>query len=124
MKIQFNTDDHIDRTKVLAADVSAMIEQALTRFDHHVTRVEVHLSNENGDKSGQQDFRCMLEARLEGLQPLVVTEHAATSKQAVHGAALKLLHLLDSTLGRLQGQREKPTGMHLSEPESSTESEP
>ena len=118
MKIQLNTDDHIDGTKVLAAEVSAMIEQALERFGEHVTRVEVHLSDENGSKSGQQDLRCMLEARLEGQQPLAVTEHAATLKQAVHGAALKLLHLLDSKLGRLQDHREKPTGLPLSEPTS------
>ncbi|MFT4820148.1 MAG: hypothetical protein ACI8PP_001648 [Candidatus Pseudothioglobus sp.] len=102
MKIQLNTDDHVDGTKMLAAEVSAILEQALERFGEHVTRVEVHLSNENGGKRSQQDLRCMLEARLEGLQPLVVTEHATTPKQAVHGAALKLLHLLDSKLGRQQ----------------------
>jgi ribosome-associated translation inhibitor RaiA len=123
MKIQLNTDDHVDATRVLAAEVSAMVEQALERFGEHVTRVEVHLSNENGGKSGQQDQRCMLEARLEGLQPLAVTEHAATLKQAVHGAAHKLVHLLDRTLGRLHDQREKPTGLSLSLSESEPEPE-
>ena len=114
MKIQMKTDVHIDGTEALAAQVSATVEQALERFGEQVTRVEVHLSDENGAKSGQQDQRCMLEARLEGRPPLAVTQHAATQEQAVHGAAQKLAHLVDSTLGRLHDHREKTSGLPLS----------
>jgi len=110
MKIQLNTDDHIDGTEALAAEVSATVEQALGRFSEHITRVEVHLSDENAAKGGQQDQRCMLEARLEGRQPVAVTDQAATLEQAVHGAAKKLAHLLGSTLGRLRDHREKTSG--------------
>ncbi|WP_051676318.1 HPF/RaiA family ribosome-associated protein [Polaromonas glacialis] len=114
MKIQFNTDVNIHGTEALAAQVSASIEQALERFDEHITRVEVHLSDENAGKSGQHDQRCMLEARLEGRQPVAVTNHAATLEQAVQGAAQKLAHLLDSRLGRLHDHREKTSGLPLS----------
>jgi ribosome-associated translation inhibitor RaiA len=114
MKIQLNTDVNIEGSEALAAQVSATIEQALERFREHVTRVEVHLSDENGGKSGQQDQRCMLEARFEGRQPVAVTDHAATQGQAVHGAAQKLARLLDSTLGRLHDHREKTSGLPLS----------
>jgi ribosome-associated translation inhibitor RaiA len=107
MKIQLNTDVHIEGTEALAAQVATTVEQALERFSDHVTRVEVHLSDENGGKSGQHDHRCMLEARLEGRQPV-------TLDQAVHGAAHKLAHLLDSTLGRLHDHREKTSGLPLS----------
>jgi len=62
MKIQLNTDVHIDGTEALAAQVSATVEQALERFSEHVTRVKVHLSDENGGKNGPHDQRCMLEA--------------------------------------------------------------
>lgn len=113
MKIQVNTDVHIDGTEALAAQVSATVEQALKRFSAHITRVEVHLSDENGGKSGQLDQRCMLEARLEGRQPVAVTDHAATLQQAVHGAAQKLAHLLDSRLGRLHDHRERTSGLPL-----------
>jgi len=114
MKIQLNTDVHIDGTEALAAQVSATVEEALERFSEHVTRVEVHLSDENGGKSGQQDQRCMLEARLEGRQPIAVTDHAATLEQAVNGAAHKLARLLDNTLGRLHDHRQKAPGLPLS----------
>jgi len=114
MKIQLNTDVHIDGTEALAAQVSATVEQALKRFSERVTRVEVRLSDENGGKSGQKDQRCMLEARLEGRQPVAVTDHAATLEQAVHGAVHKLAHLLDNTLGRLHDHREKTSGLPVS----------
>jgi hypothetical protein len=38
---------------------------------------------------------------------VAVTEFAATQEQAVHGAAQKMVHLLDSTLGRLNARRGK-----------------
>ena len=107
MRIQVNTDTNVDGHERLVEYVSATIEHALERFSDHVTRVEVHLSDENGGKSGPQDQRCLLEARLEGRQPVVVTETAGTQDQAVHGAAQKLVRLLDSTLGRTQAKRER-----------------
>ncbi|OGA98053.1 MAG: ribosomal subunit interface protein [Burkholderiales bacterium RIFCSPHIGHO2_12_FULL_69_20] len=113
MKIQLNTDAHIDGTEALAAQVSATVALALERFSEHVTRVEVHLSDDNADKRGQQDQRCMLEARLEGRQPVAVTDHAATPEQAVQGAAQKLARLLDSTFGRLHEHREKASVLPL-----------
>jgi hypothetical protein len=65
-------------------------------------KVEVHLSDENSHKkSGHNDKRCVLEARLEGLQPIAVTLQAATLDQAVDGAAEKLKNSLESALGRL-----------------------
>lgn len=114
MKIQLNSDVNIDGTEALAAQVRATLEQALERFSDHVTRVEVHMSDENGGKSGQHDQRCMLEIRLEGRQPVAVTDHAATLEQAVRGAAQKLTHLLDSTFGRLHDHREKTSGLPMS----------
>ena len=113
MKIQFNTDVNIHGTEALAARVSATIEQALEHFIERITRVEVHLSDENAGKHGQHDQRCMLEARIEGQQPVAVTDHAATLEQAVNGAAEKLAHLLESKIGRQQDHREKTSGLPL-----------
>jgi ribosome-associated translation inhibitor RaiA len=105
---------HIDGSEALTAQVSATLTQALARFDGHITRLEVHLSDANGGKTGPHDQRCMLEARLEGRQPVAVTDHAATLQQAVHGAGQKLAHLLDSSFGRLHSHREKAAGLPLS----------
>ena len=110
MQIQINTDRNIEGDEALAARVSGVVEGALSRMSDHITRVEVHLSDESSDKkSGNDDMRCMMEARLEGRQPIAVTDQAATLDQAVDGAADKLARLIESTLGRLRDQRSHRT---------------
>ena len=105
MKIQVNTDKNIEGHKALVAHVEATVTSSLSRFSTHITRVEVHLSDENGGKNGQHDKRCMMEARLEGRQPTAVTCEASTLDQAVAGAADKLKSSLTSTVDRLREHR-------------------
>lgn len=101
MQVQVNTDHNIEGHEALATRVRGVVESALSRVRDHITRVEVHMSDENGDKSGNNDMRCVMEARLEGRQPVAVTDQAETLDQAVDGAAHKLARLIESTLGRL-----------------------
>ena len=110
MQVQINTDRNIEGHEALAAQVSGVVESALSRLSDHITRVEVHLSDENSDKKGGKDkMRCMMEARIEGGQPIAVTHQAATVDQAVDGAAGKLSRMLKSTLGRLRDQKSRKT---------------
>lgn len=105
MIIQINTDSNIEGDAELEQQITAVVGSSLERFGEQVTRVEIHLSDENSDdKSGTDDKRCLLEARLAGLQPISVSDQAATLEQAVDGAVEKLKRSLDSTIGRL-GQR-------------------
>ncbi len=101
MKIQVNTDDNIQGSEDLEQQTQATVESVLGHLAEHITRVEVHLSDENSAKGGSHDKRCMMEARLEGHQPVAATDEAATIDQAIDGAAEKLKRLLDHTLGRL-----------------------
>ena len=103
MQIQVNTDRNIEGSEALAAYVSGAVESALDHMAGHISRVEVHLSDENGDKKGPEDMRCMMEARIEGRQPVAVTHQAATLHQAVDGAADKLTRMIEATIGRLRG---------------------
>jgi len=103
MLIQINTDGNVNQSDTLTKWIEATVRDILGRFSDHVTRVEIHLSDENSDKKyGSSDMRCLLEARLAGLQPVAVTDAAATVEQAVDGAVRKMRRSLDSTLGRLQ----------------------
>jgi len=101
MNIQINTDNNIEGSDELTQQMQAEVESALERFAEHITRVEVHLSDENSSHKGGTDKRCVMEARLEGMQPVVVTEQAENMEQAVHGAADKLKNRLEHELGRL-----------------------
>lgn len=100
MQVQINTDHKSEDPEALAVQVSDVVENALSGVSEHITRVEVHLNDENGDKHGQRDKRCMPEARLEGRQPIAVSHRAASLVQAVGGAANKLTRLIESTLRR------------------------
>ncbi len=102
MIIQVNTDHHIDGNERLGAFLENKIADSLSRFSNQITRVEVHLADENGSKGGENDKRCTLEARLEGIEPLAVTEHADTVDKAVNGAINKLKSALDSVIGKLR----------------------
>ena len=109
MQIQMYTDHNIEGHQALASQVNGVVDSALSRFSDHITRVEVHLSDENSDKSGGNDKRCVMEAHLEGSQPIAVTHQAATLEQAIDGAADKLTRLIESTLGRLRDQKDRRT---------------
>jgi ribosome-associated translation inhibitor RaiA len=105
MIIQINTDSNIEGNAELVQQITAVVSNGLERFSEKVTRVEVHLSDENSEnKFGTDDKRCLLEARLAGLQPISVSDRAATLEQAVDSAVEKLKRSLDNTMGRL-GQR-------------------
>jgi ribosome-associated translation inhibitor RaiA len=101
MKIQINSDNNITAREQLTEQAKATVESTLGHLTEHISRVEVHLSDENSNKGGTNDKRCMMEARLEGHQPIAVTDEAETIAQAIAGAADKLKHSLDHTLGRL-----------------------
>jgi Sigma 54 modulation protein / S30EA ribosomal protein len=100
MQVQINTDHNIAGREAMAAEVTDVVVGALQRFGDRITRVEVHLGDENGPKGGENEKRCMMEARLTGRKPIAVTHHAATIQQAVHGAADNLIRVIESTLGR------------------------
>lgn len=106
MQIHINTDRNIEGRESLATHISSVVEQSLSRFSDNITRVEVHLSDENSDKKGgKDDLKCVIEARIKGRNPLAVTHQATTLEQAFSGAADKIARLIESTLGRSGNQR-------------------
>ena len=121
MQIQINTDHNIEGHEALSAHVRAVVENALGRFSDYVTRVEVHLTDEVGHKSGQDDKRCVMEARLQGRQPQAVTQHAGSMHQAVDGAAAKLTKMLESTIGRMRDQKSRAAAPVPQEPQAPEE---
>lgn len=104
MRIQFNTDSNIEGRDELARWVEDSVATILGRFGERVTRVEAHLSDINAHKIGQDDIRCLLEARPAGLKPVAVSHRADGVELAVNGAAEKLKRALDSTFSRLENR--------------------
>lgn len=107
MQILISTDHNIEGREARAAEITDVLTADLARFSDHITRVVVHLADENGPKAGHDDIRCTLEARLEGRQPIAASHHADTVSLAVHGAADSLMSLIENTLGRTEAIRRR-----------------
>ena len=102
MHIQINTDKNIPGNEAMMQSAKEILDHVLARVAGQITRLEVHLSDENSaSKSGVIDKRCLLEARLAGREPVSVSDLALTIEQAVTGAAHKMVSLLESELGKL-----------------------
>lgn len=102
MTIQFNTDKNLTLHDDFNNKLSTHLSEKLSRFAEHITRLEVHLSDENGNKNGQNDKKCLLEARVEGKPPVVVSAAAQNYELAVDAAVAKLKSSLDTIFGRMQ----------------------
>ena len=105
MQINIRTDSTIERHQGLDDHVHSVVNGAVARFGEQITRIEVHLSDKNKEKSADGDNRCMLEARVTGYQPIAVSDHAETLHQAIAGAADKLKRAIDNALGRLHDKK-------------------
>lgn len=104
MLIQINTDKNIEGTAEMIAHFTGLLKENLDRFDDQVTRLEVHLSDENGKKDAGDDKKCVLEARQKGVDPVVVTSIGATLHQSVKAAADKMYVLLEKSLEKKRVQ--------------------
>jgi len=104
MQIQVHTDNNITGREDVVRLVQSSVEGAVGRFADRITRVEAHLSDTNSHKSKSDDKRCLLEARLAGLQPIAVSHLAATIELAVTSAADKLQRAIESKIGRIQAR--------------------
>ena len=105
MQININTDKTIERHQGLDDHVESVVQAAVGRFGEQITRVEVHLSDDNSQKSVDGGNRCLLEARVTGYQPIAVSDHSEHLHLAITGAAEKLKRALDSALGRLHDKQ-------------------
>jgi ribosome-associated translation inhibitor RaiA len=90
MIIQINSDNNITVHPKFEAELDELLTTKLSRFVDHITRIEVHFSDENGQKGGGNDKKCKLEARMEGRQPIVVTDINDTLGQSASGAIEKM----------------------------------
>ncbi len=102
MKIQYNTDNNIKSEERQEEYFTAQIADGLSRYQSHISRLEVHLSDENGKKDGFKDILCLLEGRIHGRQPIAVSCQADTIALAVSGAIDKLKNSLESILGQIK----------------------
>src|SRR5664279_5705681 len=102
MIIQLNAGKDLNIHESFGEKLKDLLTVGLKHFSEHITRLEVHLSDENGTKKGVNDKRCILETRIEGRQPIAVTADAHTHEELVKAAMDKLKTSLDTIIGKMR----------------------
>ncbi|MEO6032341.1 MAG: HPF/RaiA family ribosome-associated protein [Burkholderiaceae bacterium] len=101
-----NTDPHTDGRHEMAAHLETVVRDALGRFGEQVTRVEAHLADANSrNKTSPDEIQCTLEARLVGLDAVVVKEQSQSAHQAIQGAVGKLQRAITTALAKRELRR-------------------
>jgi hypothetical protein len=100
MLIEVRTDGNIKGSEQSYVQVKAEVHAALDRYGDRIRRVDVHLSDAIGNKPGHDDKCCMIEARRDGREPIVVTNQESTIDQAIQGAIHNLKKSIESAFGK------------------------
>lgn len=103
MQIQIHTNG-IHNSDALSARVQKEVEEGLKVWRTQVMRVEAHLHDDNGPKSGK-DKRCVLEIRLAGHQPMAVEASTDDMYQSITQAAGKAERAVRHKLERHEAHR-------------------
>jgi ribosome-associated translation inhibitor RaiA len=107
MQVLLNTDRNIEGSQQMSDHLNSVLKEALHRFGDHITRVEAHLSDANSHaKTTPDEIHCTLEARLNGFDPVVVKDKAATEHQAINGAVGKLKRAVATVLEKHDPRRQ------------------
>ncbi|CAM2909763.1 HPF/RaiA family ribosome-associated protein [Acinetobacter celticus] len=105
MNIEIRTDKNIQNNERLIEYVRAELNEEFQRHSERITHFSVHLSDENGDKGGSDDIKCMIEARPAGLKPVVVNHKAGKVDLAIHGAIDRLKRSLEHVFEKKENPR-------------------
>ena len=104
MYVQINTDNQIKSDAEANERLEQRIRQKLRRFERRLTHVELHVSDTNASKGGN-DKRVSLEVRPTGHEPLAVHADAQRVEDAVTVAADKAARALEHALGKLDDSK-------------------
>ena len=102
MKVEINTDKTLIGEDRMREYFSSQVRESLKRYQSYITRVTIHLKDENGNKDGLNDMSCNLEARLKGRKPIAVTCRADTVELALSGAVDKMETVVKTIVGRIK----------------------
>lgn len=97
MQIQVNYAS-IPHSDAMDEHVEAELQHSIGRFYDRLTRIEVHLADENASKPGPHDKHCKIEARPAGRDPIVVEDKSDDLYAAVKGAAGKMQRALSKRI--------------------------
>lgn len=103
MLIEINYRDG-QSSPALDERIRETLTSTLSHVSDRLTRIEVHLGDENAQKAGGGDKRCLLEARPKGLDPIAVEVFGDDFYAVVDDAAGKLRRTLTRTFEKMDAR--------------------
>jgi ribosome-associated translation inhibitor RaiA len=101
MQVLLHHDSNTEGSHLMAEHLQTVVGAAMGRFGERVTRVEAHLSDADSDaRNSPEGIHCTLDARLVGLDAVIVKDHAGNAHQAIEGALRKLKRAVGAALGK------------------------
>ena len=100
MQFQFNSDSSVMGTDNVAERIEAQLRHRIARYEERLTRIEVHVSDENAHKHGHDDKTCTIEARPRGGKPIGLHGKADKVDDAARKAANTLVQRLERVFGK------------------------
>lgn len=105
MNIEIRTDKNIQNSERLIEYVSTELKQEFQRYSEKITHFEVHLSDTNAGRGGDDDKRCMIEARVANIKPIAVTHKGGNLDQAIGGAIDKLKRSIEHAFEKVNNHK-------------------
>lgn len=104
MLLQINFGD-IDHSAAIESWAEERVRKQLGYLTERLTRVEVHLRDENSkSKSSHDDKRCVMEARIAGRRPLAVDHSGEDMYKVIDETAGKLARAVKTDIERSQAR--------------------
>jgi ribosome-associated translation inhibitor RaiA len=106
MQVLLHCEPGLDGHQPMTEHLEAVITGSLRRFGERVTRVDAHLWDVDGRaRFSEGSIHCKMEARLTGLDAVVVSEHANNVHQAIEGGVRKLKRAVGVAIGKHDPRR-------------------
>ena len=102
MQIQINFGD-MSNSDAIENHIHDTLHHELRHTGDRVTRVEVHLRDDKQKRSGPDDVRCTMEARIAGEQPLAVDDKGRDMYKVISSTADKLASAVNRKIGKREG---------------------
>ncbi len=109
MQILLHSDPHTDGGQRMVDHLTVVVKAAMERYGERITRVEAHLSDVHEKaRSSDDNIHCTLEARLVGMEPVVVKDQAGSAHQAIEGAVRKLQRAVGTEVAKHEPRGHRP----------------
>ncbi|MEG0920551.1 MAG: HPF/RaiA family ribosome-associated protein [Comamonas sp.] len=109
MQVQLHAGDNVQGGDSLAHWAQDEVQNKLSRFREHVTRVEVYLTDVDALRNGGKGKRCVMETRATGRQPLAVNAEAEKVGEAFNAALEKLHRALETDIAKMRDKGNRET---------------